>query len=226
MVTPGRWIRAVLGLVGYAALVFAPAGTMAWPQGWCFFALLVGFAVVAFVVLLRDDTGLLEERSAGMFRPGQPVWDRVWLVALWPTYVLWIVSAGIDAVRFGWTSMPWWLHVFGAAAVALGLALVLVVFRANPFASAATRIQADRGHRVIDSGPYAVVRHPMYSAMVLLFPGGSLLLGSTVSLVFAVLVCVLLAVRIPLEESVLRRDLPGYEAYRARVRHRLIPGVW
>lgn len=225
-VTLRRRLRIALGAVAYGVLVFAPAGSLRWIEGWVFLGILAAFSAVAIVALRRADSGLLEERTAGLYRDGQPLWDRVWLTLLTLLTPPWLGVAGWDAVRRGWSDVPWWLECVGGAALAVSLVVIVRAMLANPFASHTARLQQDRGQRVIDTGPYAVVRHPMYAAMLLLFPGGSLLLGSWVSLALATLVCGLALVRIPLEERLLRRGLPGYEEYCRRVRHRLIPGVW
>lgn len=225
-VTPRQHLRMLLGGAFYGVMVFGPAGSLRWVEGWVFLAILLGAAVAGIRSLRRADTGLLEERTSGLFRDGQPIWDRLWLIALVLLSPAWIALAGLDAVRFGWTSLPWWLEAVGGIAFVLSLLLIGRVMLENPFASHVVRIQEERGQRVIESGPYAVVRHPMYSAMLLLFPGGSLLLGSLLSLAIALLICLLAVVRVPLEESLLRRGLPGYDEYRERVRFRLIPHIW
>jgi protein-S-isoprenylcysteine O-methyltransferase Ste14 len=225
-VTLAKWLRALVGTLVYGALVFVPAGTLRWVEGWVLLGLLLGSGVRTVVILRRGDPGLLDERSGGIYRAGQPLWDRVWLSIFMLSYFSWIGVGGWDAVRHEWSHVPVWIEVLGGLAVVAGLEVVLRVFRENSFASPTVRIQQERGQVLVDTGPYAVVRHPMYAAMLLLFPGGSLLLGSLASLVLSLVLLTLLVVRIPGEERVLHDGLDGYAEYCTRVRHRLIPGVW
>jgi protein-S-isoprenylcysteine O-methyltransferase Ste14 len=129
-------------------------------------------------------------------------------------------------VRFGWSHMPLWLQVLGAVAIAVSMYIMFLIMRTNSFAAPVVKIQAERGHRVVSDGPYAVVRHPMYGGTLLLIAGIPLLLGSWLGLAFAPLIVLLFAVRAVMEERTLMAELPGYTDYAARVRYRLIPGVW
>jgi protein-S-isoprenylcysteine O-methyltransferase Ste14 len=122
--------------------------------------------------------------------------------------------------------MPLWLKVAGAAGVAFGLYMFHVVMRTNTFAAAVVKVQAERKHQVIDTGPYAYVRHPMYAGAIPLIVGTPLLLGSWHALAFSLILIALFALRAVLEEGTLRSELAGYDAYAARVRWRLLPGVW
>jgi len=129
-------------------------------------------------------------------------------------------------VRFGWSRAPLWVEVAGGCVTAVGLILLFVVFRTNTFLSYVVRVQVERGQRVIDSGPYSVVRHPMYAAGSLVVLGGSLLLGSYVGAGVAVLMTLMLAVRCLFEERTLAAGLEGYARYKEWVRYRMVPGIW
>ena len=136
------------------------------------------------------------------------------------------VVAGLDAVRYHISHMPVWLEVLGAAGIAVALYIFHVVMRTNSYATAVVRIQDERGHQVISTGPYAFVRHPMYSGAILYFLGIALLLGSWYAVGIAVVLIALFGLRAVWEENTLIAELPGYAAYAERVRYRLIPGVW
>src|SRR5262249_10623166 len=138
----------------------------------------------------------------------------------------WLVLMGLDAVRFGWSSMPGWAQDVGALGIFLSLWIGYRVMRENSFAAPVVRIQEERGQTVITTGPYRYVRHPMYAGALFFLFGSPLLLGSWWGLVPALLLALMLALRIPVEEKALRAGLPGYAAYAARVRYRLIPLVW
>ena len=132
----------------------------------------------------------------------------------------------LDARRWHLSHMPVWLNAAGGALVIAGFWATAFVFRANTFAAPVVRVQREREQRVIDTGPYAVVRHPMYAAALLYLIGMPLLLGSLYGLPFVLLFVIGIAPRTVAEERLLERELAGYAAYKARVRWRFIPGVW
>ena len=223
---PSHWIRMAMSFALYPAILFGGAGTIAWPQAWVFLGALLGFTAILFVMLKRHDPELLRERAGPMFRPEQHRSDKRLMSVFVVVYVGWMLIAGFDAVRFSWSWVPSWLQIAGGAALLASLALLYKVFRTNTFLSPVVKIQADRGHRVIDTGPYAVVRHPMYAAFGPMLVGSSLLLGSWYAVGLAVVMILILGVRIALEEQTLRDELDGYAAYTRRVRFRMIPGIW
>jgi protein-S-isoprenylcysteine O-methyltransferase Ste14 len=222
----GRWIRGGIGMVSYPAILFGSAGTLRWPEGWVFIAGLYAFTVGLTVMLLRRDPELLKSRMGGMFRKGQPAWDKVFAALFISVFVLWLPLAGLDAVRFAWSTVPVWLEVLGGVAYAVSLGLLWIVFRSNAFLSPVVEIQTERGHTLVDTGPYAIVRHPMYAAMVPFLVGASVMLGSWAASGLSIVLIGTLAVRATLEERTLSRELPGYADYMTRVRYRLIPGFW
>ncbi len=219
-------IQTVIWLAITGALLFVSAGTLDWPQAWIYLAetgllgLLSGFAIG------KRDPALLRERMSSPIQKAQKRWDRVVLIVLFTLWTSQYIVIGLDAVRFGWSHVPQWLQVAGGLAIAFGLYAFHVVLRANTFAAPVVKIQSERKHQVISTGPYAYVRHPMYAGAVPLILGTPLLLGSWWGLVWAVAMIALLGFRAVLEEETLKAELEGYEAYAARVRHRLLPGVW
>ena len=132
----------------------------------------------------------------------------------------------LDAVRFHWSHVSLFLQIVGAIVLIGSFPLVILTFRENAFLSPAVRIQEERGQTVISTGPYHYVRHPLYASAILFFLGTPLLLGSWYGLLFALVPIAWMAVRAVLEERVLREELPGYDAYMAQVKYRLIPYVW
>jgi protein-S-isoprenylcysteine O-methyltransferase Ste14 len=219
-------IQTVAFIAVMAALLFVPAGTVAWPSAWVFVGELAVPSVLIGAWLARHDTALLEERMSGLFRPGQSRADRALMAVFLALTVARLVAMALDAMRFRLSHVPVSLQGAGALAVALCFYLAFLTFRANTYAAAAVRVQAERGHRVVTDGPYAVVRHPMYAGAVLYFLGTPLLLGSWYGLAFAPVLIAFLAVRAVMEERMLTRALDGYPAYAARVRYRLVPYIW
>ena len=212
--------------VAFALALFLAAGTLAWPAGWAFLALFFGFVVAITLWLLRHDPGLLTERMTGIGKPDQKAWDK-WFYGLANVlFLAWLVFMPLDAVRFHWSQMPAWLQVGGAILLLGSCALFFVTFRENSYLSPAVRVQTDRGHTVVSTGPYQYVRHPMYAAVIPYALGTSLLLGSWYGLLFGLTLVAGVARRAVLEERTLSAELHGYAAYMAQVKYRLIPYVW
>ena len=207
------------------------AGDWGWVPGWILGGWLVVVSASVIGWLYRRDPGLLAERYRRPGTGGQSRADARVVYLLVVGFVVWIAVPPLDARRLHWTR-PWpgWLYALGTvlgAVLLLGAAFFL--FRAladNSFASPLVRIQDERRQRVVSTGVYGVVRHPMYLGATLMFVGGPLLQGSAWGLLIGAALVVLLMVRIGGEEKLLVRELDGYEAYRERVRFRLLPGIW
>jgi protein-S-isoprenylcysteine O-methyltransferase Ste14 len=207
-------------------LLLWPAGRLVWPQAWAFLAIVLSGSLALGFWLARRDPGLLAERlrPVGLAEPN-PV-NRAYITAMLIGFHLWFVAMGLEA-RYR-TAEPWpgWVQALGAAGVVACLAIAGLTFRENSFAAATIKLQADRGQRVIDSGPYAVVRHPMYAGAAFWMFGMPLLIGGPWDLLVGVLAMGVVVVRLLGEEKMLAQGLPGYGDYMARVRWRLVPGVW
>jgi len=175
--------------------------------------------------LARHDPGLLAERLGSPFQRAQQTWDKIFMAVVMVSYFAWITLIGLDA-RWAISRMPTWLQWAGAFLVALSIYLVFLTFRENSYAAPVVKIQRERGQTVVTTGPYAVVRHPMYAGGLVMFLGMPLQLGSWLGLVTGLLFIPLLAFRIPMEERMLRAELEGYDDYARRVRWRLIPRIW
>jgi protein-S-isoprenylcysteine O-methyltransferase Ste14 len=217
------WV--VVSFLLMALPLFLSAGTIAWPAGWIFLILLHGWLLVGIWLLLKYNPGLLEERI-NLSQSNQKAWDKVFILLLYSFLFAWLVLMPLDAVRFHWSQMPLLLQVVGAVALVGSFFFISLTFRENSFLSPTVRIQEERGQTVIATGPYHYVRHPMYAGGLLLFLGTPLLLGSWYGLLLALIFIPAGAVRAVLEERVLRKELPGYDAYMAQVKYRLIPYVW
>jgi protein-S-isoprenylcysteine O-methyltransferase Ste14 len=216
-------VRIVLFVI-YFAIIFFAAGSLRWPHLWIF----LGFYAVGttgFMLWLKKrNPGLLKERMSN--RPDAKRWDKVVVQAFTSAILGIFIVAALDAVRFRWSSVP--PAVQWTAFVAVGLAWAIVVWaaRENAFLSSYVRIQTDRGHAVCTTGPYRIVRHPMYMADIILIFGLPLFLGSLWALLPAGLAAALFVLRTALEDRTLRTELPGYADYAASVRWKLLPFVW
>jgi protein-S-isoprenylcysteine O-methyltransferase Ste14 len=157
---------------------------------------------------------------------GTESWDRVLMVAFYPSLLAIVILAALDDGRFHWFPVPWWVCVLGFSLLLVGIGGLTWAQSANKFFERTVRIQHDRGRRVIDTGPYAIIRHLGYVSAFLFLLGMALALGSVWALIPAVLSCLVLVVRTALEDQTLGAELAGYKDYTQRVRYHLVPGVW
>jgi protein-S-isoprenylcysteine O-methyltransferase Ste14 len=188
-----------------------------------FVSLLFGTVMVAVLYLWCVNPEVVVARIR--FRRGTKRWDRILLCFLVPAvYAVFMVSA-LDYGRH-WLPVPWWVRGIGYVLFLVGVGILTWAQAVNKFFERTVRIQADRGHRVIDTGPYAIVRHPGYVGFMLFFVGSALCLGSLWALIPAGLASALLLLRTRWEDQTLRAELPGYREYAQSVPYKLIPGVW
>jgi protein-S-isoprenylcysteine O-methyltransferase Ste14 len=210
-----------VGFLG--VLILAAGGSLHYWQGWLFW---INFSLCTAAVgyyFYKHDPALVRRRlKAGPAAEKEPSQKRIQLFAVIFICALFIVSA-ID-YRFGWSNMPWPDVLLGNVLVVVGYVVMFYVFRANSFAAAT--VQVDPDQKVISTGPYAWVRHPMYFGALIMFAGVPLALGSWWGLLIFPLLIGVLAVRLLDEENYLVRNLKGYDDYRQKVRSRLLPGVW
>jgi protein-S-isoprenylcysteine O-methyltransferase Ste14 len=206
-----------------AALLSGLAGTLRYWEAWVYLAVFtIATAVTTFDLLARDPALLEGRMRAGPTAEQEPA-QRVIMLFATLAFIALLVVPALDR-RFGWSTMPTWLVLVGDVLVVIGFAIVGRVYRENTYTGATIRVEP--GQTVVSTGPYAFVRHPMYTGALLYLLGTSPALGSYWGLVaFAVMLASILC-RLHDEERVLSRSLPGYDDYRQRVRHRLVPGVW
>ncbi|MGX1324112.1 protein-S-isoprenylcysteine O-methyltransferase Ste14 [Bradyrhizobium sp. USDA 377] len=211
--------------VAMGALLFASAGTLHWPSAWVFLVTSALLGPLCGWWLYRLDPALLAERLRPVIQRDQPPADKAFITAFIAAMLAWLIVMGLDRRSLA-SDMPLALVVLGFVLFLLCMLFTMSVFRENSFAAPVVKLQAERAQHVISTGPYAHVRHPMYSGMILFFAGLPLALGSWWGLAMAPLFLALFVVRIGIEERTLREGLPGYADYAARVRYRLVPGVW
>ena len=209
-----------LGTVLAAALVFLPAGTLRFPHGWLFMAVLFLPMLAAGIVLLRKRPQLLEQR----LKQKEQQREQSLVVKLSGLmFLVGFILAGLD-FRFGWTSLPDWISYAAAGLFLLAYLLYAEVLRENPWLSRTVEVQEHQ--TVVDTGLYGIVRHPMYSATLLLFLSMPLILGSLVSFMVFLVYPLIIAKRIQGEEQLLKQEMAGYEDYCQKVRWRLLPYIW
>lgn len=225
-------LRVLVRLLADATLVaiflFVSAGTLSWWRAWVLLAVLLLVRTVSAVAVYRVNPALLQERARLPFHGDQPWADKLLLCAVLTTgFVGLPVVAGCDVFR--WKVLPPPappLAGLGLVLFTLGWGIKALALRANAFAAAVLRLQRERTHAVADTGVYGIVRHPFYAGTPLVLVGLGLWLGSYAAALCAVVPVAFLVVRLVLEERFLRRELPGYGEYAARVPYRLLPGIW
>ena len=210
----------------YIGLLLWLSGNWRWVEGWIFGLWFVSFASALLLWLRSKDPALLAERFRMPGTGGESRSDVAILIAIKLCWLAFFVVPPLD-LRFGWTPrLPLWCEICGGALLLGGSFPFFRAFTDNTYASQLVRIQTERGQRVIDTGVYSIVRHPMYLGASLAFMGGAMVLGSISGLLLALVLFALLVVRISIEENLLVRDLEGYKEYLQRVRYRLVPHVW
>jgi protein-S-isoprenylcysteine O-methyltransferase Ste14 len=208
------------------AIIFGAAGTIDYAGGWLYLAIMIAASIVLGLYFARVDPGLLRERLKPPVQKDQPLADK--LIVL-PVLVLLLGGMGFmaaDAARWRWSTMPAAMQEAGCALLVATLAFMVWTMRANTFAAPVVKIQKERGQKVITTGPYAIVRHPLYFGALFYVAATSLVLGSWWGLATVPLVALGFALRIGVEEKALREGLEGYDDYARRLRWRLIPLVW
>ena len=220
----GKLLASLAGLaLAMGALIFGSAGTLDFWQAWLFLGCYFAASLVVSLWLQRNDPALLERRMrGGPFAEGERN-QKIVMTITSIGFVALLVVPGLDR-RFDWSEMPAIVTVLGDVLLIAGWLGILAVFRANSYAAAT--IQVASGQKVVSTGPYAVVRHPMYAAALIMLLGIPVSLGSWWGALVWLALLPALAWRLVDEERVLVRDLEGYSEYRAKVRWRLIPYVW
>jgi protein-S-isoprenylcysteine O-methyltransferase Ste14 len=214
------YVQSAAFLILMAAALFGAAGTIAIPSFWIYLAIFTAVIVASFIGL---DPGLLRERM----RPGgqkPPVALRLFSAVL---FAHWII-AGLDRGRFHWSdNVPVWLQALSLASLAFGYGVCYWAMYVNRFFSSVIRIQSDRGQYIVDTGPYAFIRHPGYFAGVVILLSSGIALGSWLAWAIVIVASLPFLLRRAInEDRILQTDLPGYRDYAARVRWRILPGVW
>ena len=217
-------IERVLAFLLGMAVVFILAGRMNYWQGWVFGGIfIIGFSIAA--VIYANEIDLAKERVKP--GPGTKWWDKVFYAFYIPLHLTVIVVASLDAGRFLWTAqLPAPVYIVGYIAHIFSYFIALWAMGTNRFFSSVVRIQEDRGHEVIQEGPYRFIRHPGYVAGILAGVSTSLILGSLWALIPGGILIPLFIIRAYLEDNTLKKELSGYADYAKKVKYRLVPGVW
>ena len=221
-------LGSITNLIIFGLLLFLPAGTLEWRRAWVFIGVVQAGYLAMAIWIFPKRPDLLDERFKPPIQKGQPLADRIILLLFLAVYFGWVIFIPVDVFRLHcWMGAPGpVMSSVGLIFVVDGMVLFFFCLKQNAFAAPVVRHQVERSHTVIDRGVYGAVRHPMYAGAVLLMVGMALWLESYAGAVLAFVPIGLLAIRIQIEEKFLLEKLRGYDAYRERVRYRLIPFVW
>ncbi|MGH3531686.1 MAG: methyltransferase family protein [Mycobacterium sp.] len=216
-------VSAVLGLLAFGLMLFLPAGTFHYWQAWLFLAVFALVTWIPSVYLIRTNPAALERRMRpGPFAETRMV-QKVIISVVFVAFMAMFVVSALDH-RFGWSPVPATVSLVGDVLVAIGLGLAMAVIIQNSYAAANVTVEADQ--KLVSTGLYGIVRHPMYTGNVVMMVGVPLALGSYWGLLFLIPGLIVLAVRIRDEEELLGQELDGYSEYTQRVQYRLAPYVW
>ena len=222
------WLSLVVRMTLFAIALMWPAGTWHWCEAWIIVGLWAVYGIVMTFYLLRHDPALLAERLKLVpLHKDQKVWDKVIMLLFFIAGIGLYLIPGFDVVRYEWSDpLPVWMKIL-AMVIHLPCFLSLGwIMRENTYLSQVVKIDGERGHKVITTGPYALVRHPMYTVIIILLFAVPIALGSRFALILATFLTVLLIVRTYLEDRTLLAELEGYTEYAKQTPYRLIPGVW
>ena len=214
-------VPALTAVVG--AIIFVAAGTTHYWQAWLYLLVFMLVSLFITIYLVKNDPELLKRRMRGGPQAEQRTSQKIIMLFTSVVFIALVVVPGLDR-RFGWTLVPIVLVILGDALVAIGFYFIFLVYKENSYTSATIEVAADQ--KVIDTGPYNFVRHPMYASALLYLLGTPLALASYWGLIPFVAIIPFLMWRLMDEESMLKKELPGYSQYQQRVRRRLLPGIW
>lgn len=216
---PFRWLAV------QAVILFIAAGHLDIPRAWLYLALNLLFSIAGMVITWKRMPELLNQR--GGINPGTKTWDKVFLATYFPVIlVIMPLTAGLDVGRFGRPGLGIHFAILGIALYASAFFMAQWAMVVNKFFEGTVRIQEERGHYVVTTGPYRIVRHPGYAGMILASLAPPLIIGSAHALIPAGIGIILVIIRTSLEDATLHNELNGYTEYASRVRYRLLPGIW
>jgi protein-S-isoprenylcysteine O-methyltransferase Ste14 len=216
--------QTILLIIGFVIL-FLSAGTIAWINGWIFVGLTAVYWVTSTLVLAKVNPEILNARGS-LVKQGTKGFDKVWVI-LYPVLTFGnLVIMGLDAVRFQWSVMPFWLTLIGIIMFVAVSPLALWAMAVNKFFEWTARIQDDRQQYICKSGPYRVMRHPGYIGLIVSILAYPFILGSCWGFILSGILAILLVIRTAQEDRMLQNELPGYREYASQEKYRLIPFIW
>jgi len=226
-VSLSKLVASFVYLAFFPVILFVLAGDWRWIEGWLFSVIFLLMSFGTLVYLYFHDPELLVERFGSPVQEGQKPWDKVLLSLFFLEFLVWFAIMPLDARRRGWSpTFPLWIKIAGTLLLLLASFLLFEALKENTFAAPVVKMQKERGQKVISTGLYSIVRHPMYAGATLLFISAPLLLGSVYGLIMGFVLIVTIAIRSVGEEAMLKQELPGYREYMQKVKWRMIPFIF
>jgi len=214
--------KVIFGVLFQFPFLFLPAGTLDWPAAWLYLVFFACYAMAVTLYLKRKNPELLRRRTS--YRMPEKGWDKLFLIVSTIFCLALFVIAPLDAVRYRWSQVPLALEALGFVGIAFSLVAIFLVMRENAYLF--RTVQVESGQTVVTTGPYRVVRHPMYTAFITMFFCIPLALGSFYALIPATLFAASIVIRTHFEDKELHNRLKGYAEYAKKTRYRLIPKAW
>ena len=226
-VSLSKLVASFVYLAFFPVILFVLAGDWRWIEGWLFSVIFLLMSFGTLVYLYFHDPELLEERFGSPVQEGQKPWDKVLLSLFFLEFLVWFAIMPLDARRLGWSpTFPLSIKIAGTVLLLLASFLLFEALKENTFAAPVVKMQKERGQKVISTGLYSIVRHPMYAGATLLFISAPLLLGSVYGLIMCLVLIITIAIRSVGEEAMLKQELPGYREYMQKVKWRMIPFIF
>ena len=228
IISAKSWLSLFVRTALFPVAIIWPAGTWQWWEAWALIGIwMIFFIVMTIFLLLKDPELLVERMKSNPVQKGQKGWDKVIMSLMFVVAISYYITPGFDVIRFNWSQpFPEWIEITAMLVHVPCFAFLLWVMHANTYLSPVVKIAHERDHQVITNGPYSVVRHPMYSAVIIVVIAFPIALGSRFGLIPAFLIVLLLVIRTILEDRTLHTELSGYHEYASVTPYRLIPGVW
>lgn len=214
-------LRFAISIPCMMAMLFWPAGTLYWVEGWAYLILQTGYSGILAVYFMKKDPDLIKKRMEMKIPP--KLWDKFVMAPLVLSMFFLLIIPGFN-VRFGWSDVPLLVEILGFGGFTLSLYWIFLVMKTNSYLFKTVEVR--KGQKVVSTGPYALVRHPMYSSAILMVMCIPLALGSYHSLLISLFCSSLFVIRTQLEDKTLQKELKGYAAYTKKIKYKLIPGVW
>lgn len=212
-------------IIVYCALIFWPAGTIFWPQAWLLIFLQFSYSIFLAVWLKKNNPQLLASRMR-YSKKDMIWWDKLVSYGSIPIFMTMFIIPGLENIRYQITYTPDYYVYTGFMLFVISELIIAAVMKENTYLSRLVEVQKDIKQKVIDTGPYAMVRHPMYVGVIMMFLSIPMALGSIYALIPSLLMSGIIVARIFGEEDVLKKELEGYTAYTKKVKYRLLPGIF
>jgi len=212
----------ILAIPVMMLILFWPAGTLNWPEAWIYIVLQLGYATIMALYFLKTNPELIRKRMEMKIPP--KLWDKVVMIPVVLSMTALMIVPGLDVIRYKWSSIPVYWEVIGFFGFAISSYLLFLVMKENSYLLKTVEIQKD--HKVVSTGPYGFVRHPMYLFAIIMIFSIALALGSLYALIPAGISSLGLIIRTHFEDKLLQKELKGYKEYTKKVAYKLIPGIW